>query len=243
MSLVEAVDTAVAYVRSHPDQMSRAEVEQLHRLADEVYVLAHHAGLHHALPQVAELSPELETQDVPLPPVQFVTKLNLPGDWDAVAAETAEPPALSWQDDSLDLPLPKRVFLPCASPRWYEDMGILRALAVAGQAKGKKDTDPTREAPPLAPSGTNRQVEAARPADDHETERRRKVMLALACLLTIGPNATRIAREVGVPRGTLLGWQAFRERYEQMKADIELRKRSRRRGRHANDRDFEADEE
>jgi hypothetical protein len=61
--------------------------------------------------------------------------------------------------------------------------------------------------------------------------------------MTVGPNATRIAREVGVPRGTLLGWPEFRERYDRMKADGEAAKWSRRRGRRAGDRDFEADED
>jgi hypothetical protein len=79
--------------------------------------------------------------------------------------------------------------------------------------------------------------------DEREKERQNKVIHALACLATIGPNATHIAKEVGVPRGTLLGWPEFRERYDQAKTDSELKKRSRRRGRRSGDRDFEANKD
>ena len=75
-----------------------------------------------------------------------------------------------------------------------------------------------------------------------DDERKRQVTHALACLLTFGPNASRIAKEVGVPRTTLLGWTEFRERYDQVKADSKLAKGSRRRGRRAG-RDFEVDED
>ncbi len=51
------------------------------------------------------------------------------------------------------------------------------------------------------------------------TQNMDKKTQALAALLTIGPNASRIARTIGVPRSTLLGWPVFRLRYDQVKAD------------------------
>jgi hypothetical protein len=105
-------------------------------------------------------------------------------------------------------------------------------------------TSPAVESPPTsALADADQQQGAARSSADRENERRTKVTRALACLLTIGPNATRIAKEIGVPRGTLLGWPAFRERYNQMKTNIEAAKSGRRRGRRAGDRDFEVDED
>jgi hypothetical protein len=47
---------------------------------------------------------------------------------------------------------------------------------------------------------------------------------AIAALLTIGPNVSKIARTIGVPRTTLLGWPEFRLRYDQVKADAAKRK-------------------
>jgi hypothetical protein len=143
--------------------MTCDEVGCFGKLAERVYILATQAGLRGALPQVSELRPELESsQATPLPPVQFVTKLNLPGDWDAMPADVdghqaaplpchnAAPgqplpdeegaPLLRWQDASLDQPLPERVFLPCASPRWYDDMAVLRTLVeTKGGSKAGKD--------------------------------------------------------------------------------------------------------
>jgi hypothetical protein len=98
------------------------------------------------------------------------------------------------------------------------------------------------QAPATVPTATTRPQKDALSSGACEDERRKKLTHALACLLTIGPNAARIAREVDVPRGTLLGWPDFRERYDQMKADRDLAKRSRRHGRRAGDRNFEADE-
>jgi hypothetical protein len=54
---------------------------------------------------------------------------------------------------------------------------------------------------------------------------------AVAALLTIGPNATKIAKAIGVKRTTLLGWPEFRQRFDQLKADAEVRKRRLPRGR------------
>src|SRR5438067_1620103 len=148
MSLAQAIDDAVAYVRAHPDKMTRDEVNHLMKLAERVYGLAVQAGLRQALLQVPELRPELESQDPPLPPVQSVTKLNLPGDWDTPGPgeDHSRLMPLAWWDDALDLPLPERPFLPCASPRWLQDMAALRELAESGgrppAESGKQPADP-----------------------------------------------------------------------------------------------------
>ncbi len=60
---------------------------------------------------------------------------------------------------------------------------------------------------------------------------------ALAALLTVGPNASEIARQVGVPRGTLLGWPIFRAHYDRVKADAEAN-RNNRRGSRSGSSDF-----
>jgi hypothetical protein len=73
-------------------------------------------------------------------------------------------------------------------------------------------------------------------------ERELKERLALAELLTTGPNASQIAAKLGVPRTTLLGWPTFREHYDRLKKDAEVR-RQQHRGRKAGERDFEAGED
>lgn len=131
MSLVQAIDESVAYIRAHDEHMTRAEVDKLIELGQCVYVLAVEAGIADCLPKVPELRPELESQVPPLPPVQFVSKLNLPGDWDWIRA-----------DDDNDLlpssyPLfgndeprpPDRILRVFPTPRWYQDMAALRMLA------------------------------------------------------------------------------------------------------------------
>ena len=82
MSLVSSIDAAVEYVRAHSDFMSEAQVEEFRSLAERVYLQSFRAGIADAIPKVPELRPEVESSDPPLPPVQFETKLNLPGDWD-----------------------------------------------------------------------------------------------------------------------------------------------------------------
>jgi transposase-like protein len=67
--------------------------------------------------------------------------------------------------------------------------------------------------------------------------------MALAELLVNGPNASQIARRIGVPRTTLLGWPTFREHYDRAKQDQEVARRSRRHGRRAGERDFEVEED
>ena len=132
MSLTKAIDRAVEYVQAHPDQMTRNDVDEFHRLADEVYLLAFRAELVGALPHVPELRPQLESELPPLPPVQFESKLNLPGDWDFASPldQDGLPPVQPLcSDDTTDDDPTQRVFLVCASPRWLHDMGVLRVLA------------------------------------------------------------------------------------------------------------------
>jgi hypothetical protein len=149
--LVAAIDAALAHVRACPDEMSRAEVDHFHELADAVYLLAVREGLAHAAPQMPELRPQLEScgSELALPPVQFEGKLNLPGDWAPAvrpddsslarlrlgqhdrlvllpARELLVPPR--WTDP--EPPPPARVFMVCASPRWRADMTALRTLAL-----------------------------------------------------------------------------------------------------------------
>ncbi len=69
MSLTQAIDEAVDYVRTHPYQMTRGEVDEFQRLAERVYYLASRAGLVANLPQVPELQPELESNNPAFPPV------------------------------------------------------------------------------------------------------------------------------------------------------------------------------
>lgn len=116
--LIKALDEAVAYVREHPDEMTRSEVDAFYPLAERVYLLAFESGLHGALPKVPELRPQLESNDPPLPPVQFESKLNLPGDWDPL------------------VPVGEKKFLVCAPPRWFADMSALCALAESLAASG-----------------------------------------------------------------------------------------------------------
>jgi hypothetical protein len=66
--------------------------------------------------------------------------------------------------------------------------------------------------------------------------------MALAELLLIGPNATKIAEKLGVPRTTLLGWRTFREHYNLAKREAATRRQGHR-GRRAGERDFEAEED
>jgi hypothetical protein len=66
-------------------------------------------------------------------------------------------------------------------------------------------------------------------------------ILALACLATLGPNLTEIAKQLGVPRTTLYGWPKFLARYEAARNAGAKAKRQRPRGRRAGARDFEAE--
>jgi hypothetical protein len=128
MTLLEAIDAALDFVHNHPDEMTRPDVNNFEELGDDVYKLAMAANLVSALPQVPELRPELESQDPPLRPVQFISKLHLPGDWEwpATEGDLDSPPTIG-----SELPeLPRATFLVSASPRWLHDMNVLRSLAM-----------------------------------------------------------------------------------------------------------------
>jgi hypothetical protein len=78
--------------------------------------------------------------------------------------------------------------------------------------------------------------------DATASEKKVKVLAALAALFAGGPNAAKIARQIGVKRTTLLSWPEFREAYDRLKRDAEARKGAYR-GRRAGASDFESDED
>jgi hypothetical protein len=136
--LVKTIDDALTLVRAHPDEMTRAEVDRLRELADRAYLLAAPLGLDRHFPQVSELRPELEGRpELPLPPPQFVTKLNLPGDWDYTAGYDSDALPMEWESEPPDVP--DKVFLLSPTPRWFDDMARLRSLAEAAPADAKPD--------------------------------------------------------------------------------------------------------
>ena len=110
--MTSPVKQAVDFVRAHPQQMTRIELDTFKQIADEVYLMAIEAGVVEAIPKVPELRPQLESQDPPLPPVQFESKLNLSGDWGTTTPD---------------------VYMVCAAPRWFEDMGMLAELLESEQ--------------------------------------------------------------------------------------------------------------
>ena len=80
--LAAAVRAALAHVRAHPHEMTRADVDRFHELAREVCALAVRAGWGDRLPRIPELAPALQHPDLPeLPPAQYESRLYLPGDW------------------------------------------------------------------------------------------------------------------------------------------------------------------
>jgi hypothetical protein len=153
MSLVQAIDRVTCYVHEHPCQMTRAEVNEFCELAQCGYVLVVRAGLLQSLPQISELRLELESQHPPLPPVQFISKLNLPGEWQTVWQDAADADDVrvmvprQYQDVD-ELPPPaERVFRVCASHRWLQDMATLRLLAETDSPqKSKNRPQPTKPA-------------------------------------------------------------------------------------------------
>jgi hypothetical protein len=141
MPLVDAIDAAVSFIQQHPDEMTREQTGQFIQLAEQVYLLAAGADLLPSLPQVPELRPELESQIPPLPPVQFISKLNLPGDWDMVSKLDDAPLRSSYRlTDPSDEPptLADKVFLPSPCPRWFHDMETLRKRAEATKKSGEQ---------------------------------------------------------------------------------------------------------
>ena len=105
----------------------------------------------------------------------------------------------------------------------------------AGQTHaGRPDANAIREAIEKAGAGITEKVLAAvKPLVKANGERESKQILeqmAMALLLTIGPNAKKIAEKVGVPRTTLMSWETFKAAYDKKKgeAQAEMEKRRRR---------------
>ena len=165
MSLLAAIDVAVAFVHEYPECMTRAEVDEFCRLAEAVYIAAFCAGLVAALPQVPQMRPELESTDPPLPPPQFVSKLNLPGDWDLVLPldQDGLPVSQPLFGEALRLST-ERTFLVCAAPRWFADMATLRKLAEAGAewSEVKSPSDWCKELGRISLTTLKRHVHAKR---------------------------------------------------------------------------------
>lgn len=129
--------------------------------------------------------------------------------------------------------------------RGFLDLGILAKFPPLHGGAVLSDLRITRLAGAYGQAGP-KDASAESAEEQHRTtrgDRSTLERLALAELILIGPNATKIAAKVGVPRGTLLGWPTFRDAYDRAKVGREANKRSRRRGRRAGDRDFVTDDE
>jgi hypothetical protein len=130
--LARAVEAALARARacSQSTYWNRSQVDDWCSLADHIYRLALADGrAEKAFPKVEELKPELESRlGPPLSPVQFISKLNLPGDW--------------WPDNAVAT---DRAFQPCPTQRWFEAMISLLALA--------RESPPIPLRPSAGPSG------------------------------------------------------------------------------------------
>jgi len=109
-ALVEAIDRAVAMTKG--GSMNPFEVVKFKKLAKEVSILAHQAGLQEALPQREEL---LNYHEQSHPPITLVGILNLPGEW-----FSPTPDKLLSQVFEID-PLGKQ---------WPDAMKLLRQCAV-----------------------------------------------------------------------------------------------------------------
>jgi len=67
--------------------------------------------------------------------------------------------------------------------------------------------------------------------------------MAMALLLTIGPNAKRISEQVGVPRTTLMSWPTFKAAYDKKKLEVQKEKENRRQRFKAGDREEDENDE
>jgi hypothetical protein len=120
-NLASAIDAAVSYISDRLAPLSESEVAEFERLGDTVYELSFKANLLEALPKQDDLRYELESPVPDMKPVTFISKLNLPGDW----------------DNNGDHP-PQYVFSPCPPPRWFSDMQMLRSLATGSEPANSK---------------------------------------------------------------------------------------------------------
>ena len=157
-SLTQAIDALMSFVqecnqaREDPKGafgqfMFPSDVDRFRELDKQVFVLAHDAGLHDALPKQHEVERPLYAPGVPgcdpnapdFRPVQFLGKTNLPGDW----TENQTP----------------NVFMLHPGARWKDDMDALRALAESRTAVSATQTQANTVAGQVNRPGGFRMVE------------------------------------------------------------------------------------
>ncbi|MFA5056472.1 MAG: hypothetical protein WC485_00025 [Opitutaceae bacterium] len=106
-ALVHAINQAVAFVKQRSVKMTRAEVIEFRRIADEIYNLAERSELIDILPGVPRSRNNSDNTAVP-----FESRLHLPGDWFDLDGN-----GTYW-------------FVPARLPRWFAKMETLRMIAV-----------------------------------------------------------------------------------------------------------------
>ncbi len=117
---------------------------------------------------------------------------------------------------------------------------VERVKQLAGEVMARAKTPPkATDEKPIAPQLTG---EEPKQGDEACDDRKAKINSALALLLTIGPNAAKIARRIGVKRQTLQGWKEFEEQYQKAKSDGCSRRNSMR-GSRSGSNDFASNEE
>jgi hypothetical protein len=117
-TFASAFDRFFAFVKSHPHEILRSEMELYYELDMQLYVQAFSRNLDRALPKQHEVERPLYHPSLPqLPPVIFEGKTNLPGDWI------------------------NNSFIHCAFPRWERDMIALRALAETQQPVERNENE------------------------------------------------------------------------------------------------------
>ena len=132
-------------------EATEIDVKELCELGEQAYILAVPLGIERCFPQPRDLRPSLEGfVDQPLPPVQFESKFNLPGDWE-----------IRTKNSTSESPTPQfdRVFLPCPSRRWFQDMSTLsKVVATQGHSNPVPPAPSESECPTPSTSLTVRSV-------------------------------------------------------------------------------------
>jgi hypothetical protein len=109
------------------------EVDHFNQLAVIVCAEADKQGWGDRLPKKSELAPALEDPLQPdLPPVQYESRLLLPGNWTYKQIDNGGPLPSSYPliGDDEELPkCPEKVFLPYPPPAWFHALEELLALA------------------------------------------------------------------------------------------------------------------
>ena len=131
--LVSVIDAVLAYVNEPREQpWSESEVDEFEALAGNVYKLSVRADLVQCLPQISNLAPLCDRRDSALRAVDFVSKLNLPGDWVLAPGESdrIDRDFLAiWKLADDGPAMPRYIFIPYAHQRWFDDLNTLRSLA------------------------------------------------------------------------------------------------------------------